>query len=132
MTDTVIAYGPAPHVLADLAEEFTVIVESRGVRAADRWYTAQVIRSVIPFLGHRLSRRLSTVLAPETSMDVRSDLRGALRQLRRSPATSAAAMTPQPSPTSTAWWSGCAPCRARGTPVPRTPWTRRYSRSPTA
>ena len=41
---------------ADLQEEFEAMVRARGAQAARQWYRAQVLRSLAPFLGWRLTR----------------------------------------------------------------------------
>jgi hypothetical protein len=47
--------------LGDIDEEFASRAESRGIRAARRWYWRQLMSSIAPLAWHRITRTRDTV-----------------------------------------------------------------------
>jgi putative ABC transport system permease protein len=78
-------------MLGDCAEEHAAIAAARGRPAADRWYRAQVLRSIVRNLRRRNQRAPSPPKDPFVTT-LWLDIRYALRQLRRSPGFAAPAI----------------------------------------
>ncbi len=82
------------YALADLQEDYERQLTRAGGRVAARWYRAQVVRSLWPCIGSRLSRmpvpRLGSRIAriryrEAVAFDLLRDIRLALRGIRRRP-----------------------------------------------
>src|SRR5205085_9213815 len=75
-------------LVGDLDAEFATRVAHNGPGSAARWYYAQVMLSIPWLLRSRLSRHPSPEPRPPMLIDLRSDVRDAMRRTRRAPLTS--------------------------------------------
>lgn len=94
----VVDSSDSPFLIADLAEEYEVVLSRSGQSAASRWYWSQTLRSILPslsrtlrkrFFAHRESRTGLTIgdkKEKESIMNlILQDIRYALRSLTQKP-----------------------------------------------